>query len=407
MQSDWTETTVGEFCPFIYGKGLPERNRKIGNFPVISSAGVIASHTEALVKSGGIVIGRKGTVGKLTLSETPFWAIDTAFYIQDEPSKRDLRFTYYLLKTLELDLMNTDSAVPGLNRDNAYSIPIRVPALNEQKKIANILGNLDKKIALLRETNATLEAMAQALFKSWFVDFDPVRAKAAGREPDGVPPEVAALFPSEFEHSELGEIPKGWGVVALDNIAQYLNGLASQKYPATNDNDWLPVIKIAQLRKGTAENADKASQAIPSQYVVNDGDVLFSWSGSLEVTIWCGGKGALNQHLFKVTSEQYPQWFYYLWTKYHLAWFRKIAAHKATTMGHIQRCHLTAAKVLIPDAPLLNLMSEVMEPLIERATTTLLQVKTLGACRDELLPRLISGQLRIPKIQNSLGELAP
>jgi len=247
----------------------------------------------------------------------------------------------------------------------------------------------------LRQTNTTLEAIAQALFKSWFIDFDPVRAKAEGRAPEGMDAATAALFPSEFEESQLGLIPKGWNVRSLDSFASYLNGLALQKYPAESEDEYLPVIKIAQLRAGHTNGADKASNRLPPAYVVRDGDVLFSWSGSLEVDIWCGGDGALNQHLFKVSSSEVPKWFYYLATKHFLPGFREIAAHKATTMGHIQRGHLTASKLALPPTQVINALSSMMNPLIERRINGALRSRELASLRDTLLPRLISGKLRL------------
>ena len=287
----------------------------------------------------------------------------------------------------------------NLSTEAIKSSLITLPSLFEQNDIAETLFALDDRITLLRETNATLEAIAQALFKSWFVDFDPVLAKAEGREPEGVPAEVADLFPSEFEDTELGEIPKGWEVRSLVQIAKFLNGLAMQKFPVQVGVETLPVIKIAQLRKGDTVGADIASSNIKPEYVVYDGDVLFSWSGSLEVEIWCGGKGALNQHLFKVSSDEYPKWFYYLWTKYHLAHFREIAAGKATTMGHIQRHHLVEAKVITPPPKLLAEMSAVILPIMDRAIECMLQIKTLTDLRDTLLPRLMSGKLCIPDLE--------
>ena len=208
----WVLTTVGDFCPFKYGKGLPERDRKVGLVPVISSAGHVGYHSTAHVLSSGIVIGRKGTVGSITFSERPFWPIDTTFFVEDDPIRRDIRFTYYLLTTLGLSQMNTDSAVPGLNRDNAHVLAVKVPPIWEQRAIASTLQSLDDRITLLRETNATLEAIAQALFKSWFVDFDPVRARMEGRLPVGMDEATAALFPDSFEESELGFVPRGWRV---------------------------------------------------------------------------------------------------------------------------------------------------------------------------------------------------
>ncbi len=178
------------------------------------------------------------------------------------------------------------SVVPRVILQDFKRAPIVLPPLSEQRAIAHILSTLDDKIELNRRMNETLEDIARALFKSWFIDFDPVRAKAEGRQPFGMNEETASLFPSEFEDSELGEIPKGWMVKPLDEVADFLNGLAMQKYPATSE-DSLPVIKIAELNRGINESTSRASTDIPSEYVVENGDVLFSWSGSLELKIWC------------------------------------------------------------------------------------------------------------------------
>lgn len=237
--------------------------------------------------------------------------------------------------------------------------------------------------------NATLEAMSRTLFQSWFVDFDLCK----GTDPLTAP-EFRKLYPPELLETADGSIPKGWKTRSLDEMAVYLNGLALQKYPA-NDGPTLPVIKIAQLRKGSTEGADKCSAAIPPDYIIQDGDVLFSWSGSLEVELWCGGTGALNQHLFKVTSQEFPKWFYFLWTRHHLETFRRIAASKATTMGHIQRRHLTEAKVLVPPRELIQAMGGIMKPLIDKIIANRVQSRTLAELRDTLLPKLLSGEIRV------------
>ena len=315
----------------------------------------------------------------------------------------DSTYLLYLLQSEDvqdqLKSRATGTTVLGIKQSELRKVPIKVPPIPAQLEAASVLKALDDRITLLRETNATLEAIAQALFKSWFVDFDPVRAKMEGRTPEGMDEATAALFPDGFETSELGEVPRGWQVRPLDSVANYLNGLALQKFPPTGSDD-LPVIKIAQLRKGDAVGADLASRAIKPDYVVQNGDVLFSWSGSLEVEIWCGGEGALNQHLFKVTSSQYPKWFYYLWTRHHLDNFRQIAASKATTMGHIQRSHLSAAKVVVGSDAVLDSANGILGPLIDRIVSNALQAQTLSTLRDTLLPRLISGQLRLPETEN-------
>jgi type I restriction enzyme S subunit len=332
-------------------------------------------------------------MGRVHFSEVDYWPHNTCLYVTDFLGNNP-RFAYYFLSTLDLAAYNSGSAQPSLNRNFIYSMQVNVPPRVEQDEIVEILKGLDDSITLSRKTNVTLEAIAQALFKSWFVDFDPVRAKLEGRCPEGIDEATAALFPDAMDESELGLVPRGWRVQSLDTIASFLNGLALQKFPPTGEND-LPVIKIAQLRKGDSVGADKASRHIKPEYIVKDGDVLFSWSGSLEVEIWCGGDGALNQHLFKVTSEEFPKWFYFFWTRQHLADFRQTAASKATTMGHIQRGHLTAAKVLVPNDAVIGAASSVLGPIVELLIENSLRIQTLATLRDTLLPRLISGQLQI------------
>jgi type I restriction enzyme S subunit len=287
----------------------------------------------------------------------------------------------------------------------ASKTEIPLPPFPTQRAIARILGALDDKIELNRRQNATLEALARAIFKSWFIDFDPVHARAAGRAPTAMEAATAALFPDGFDVVDGREVPRGWEVTSLDNIASFLNGLALQKFPP-QDDDYLPVIKIAQMRKDGVAGADKASPDIPSAYVVQDGDVLFSWSGSLEVMIWCGGRGALNQHLFKVTSNQFQRWFYYLWIKHHLFDFQAIAASKVTTMGHIQRHHLSEAAVVIPSDDVLSAANGLIGPLIEKLVQNKLQSRTLASLRDTLLPKLLSGELHVRDVERLVEEQA-
>jgi type I restriction enzyme S subunit len=243
--------------------------------------------------------------------------------------------------------------------------------------------------------NETLDEIARTLFTSWFVTFDPVRAKADGRQPEGMDAETAALFPDRFVDSELGPIPEGWEVKALDEIGDFLNGLALQKYPPRGDDTDLPAIKIAQLRVNNTSSASTANNEVPPKYVIEDGDFLFSWSGSLLATIWSGGKGALNQHLFKVTST-YPHWFIYHWVQEHIDHFRSIAADKATTMGHINRHHLSRAKCVVPRREMiLDQSNRVVGDLMKLALNNSLESRTLSELRDTLLPELISGRVRV------------
>jgi type I restriction enzyme S subunit len=321
---------------------------------------------------------------------------DTVKLVFHERNQENENYIYWLLRTPQYRAYcagrATGSAVVALSRDDFLSFP--VPPLTPEKLSAvKLLEAGEKLIELNRKTTETLEEMMRALFQSWFVDFDPIHAKFNGRDP-GLPPSIADLLSSSFEDSRLGPIPKGWSISGLDELGTFLNGLALQKYPAGEDGS-LPAIKIAQLRAGSTENADRVSKDIPSNYRIDDGDVLFSWSGSLECVVWTASPGALNQHLFKVTSERYPKWFYLGWILHHLPEFKRIAAAKATTMGHIQRHHLREALVVIPPADLLNAIEAIFGPLLQTSIAVRLRSKTLSKIRDTLLPKLISGELRI------------
>jgi type I restriction enzyme S subunit len=336
----------------------PEHLRRVGN---------------KVSEPGDVVFTSKGTVGRFAFVretvERFVYSPQLCFWRSLAPDEIDPRFLYYWMTGPEFYVQfksvagQTDMAEYVSLRDQRR-MHVTLPPIAEQRAIGRVLGALDDKIELNRCMNETLEALAQAFFKSWFVDFDPVRAKAQGGVP-GLPQPIADLFPDRFDDSELAEVPAGWGVVGLDEIARFVNGLALQKFPPT-DGRSLPAIKIAQLRAGNTEGADRASADVGVDFIVEDGDVLFSWSGSLECVLWAGGPGALNQHLFRVTSSEYPKWFYYFWIREHLDDFRAIAAGKATTMGHIQRYHLSEARVVAPPPATLIPLDSIIGPLLER-----------------------------------------
>jgi len=359
---------------------------------------------------GDVVFTSKGTVGRFAyvreVSPRFVYSPQLCFWRSLDRNLIDSRFLYYWMYGREFYVQfkgvagQTDMA-EYVSLTDQRRMHLTLPEINEQRSIVRILGTLDDKIELNRQMNEAMEGMARVLFKSWFVDFDPVRAKAEGNEP-ALPQRIAGLFPDSFDFIEDREIPKGWSVVGLDKIGRFLNGLALQKFPPQADR-FLPVIKIAQLRTEDTSDADKAGAELAPDYIVDDGDVLFSWSGSLECVLWAGGRGALNQHLFKVTSDIYPKWFYYLWIHAHLPEFRSIASGKATTMGHIQRGHLSAAKVLVPPPDLFREMDRFFAPLIGQIVNLKLASRTLGTIRDTLLPKLVSGELRIPDVERIVG----
>jgi type I restriction enzyme S subunit len=323
------------------------------------------------------LVGRPGLCLEVT-REMRGWNAARALAVVRLSPRVDTRFFRYAFGSPPIhhlvDGFCNTTVQATLNLKEIRALPIPLPPLAEQRRIAAILGAQDDKIELNRKMNRTLEEMAQALFKSWFIDFD-------GHD--------------DLVDSEIGPVPRGWGVRSLDAIADFLNGAACQKYPATDGEPRLPVIKIRELNQGVTTETDRATSTIPAKWHVKDGDVLFSWSGSLVVKVWTGGPGALNQHLFKVTSKEYPRWFFLSWVRHHLAEFQRIAADKATTMGHIQRHHLTAAKCAVPPPDVLRRVGALLEPVVNRQIANELESRTLIALRDTLLPKLISGEMRV------------
>ena len=344
-----------------------ERATRKGIFPYYGASGVIDSIDNYLFDGEYVLISEDGE--NLSSRQTPiafkvngkFWVNNHAHIVKGKDAHiNDL--IIYFFAGLDLTPYITGAVQPKLSKENLLCIPIWIPtSKHEQQAIAEVLSSLDDKIDLLHRQNKTLEAIAETLFRQWFVE----------------------------------EADESWEEKSLDDIAIFLNGLACQKYPPKKNEIGLPVIKIKEMRTGITENSDYVSTDIPNQYVIEDGDMLFSWSGSLDIVLWFGGKGVLNQHLFKVSSNNYPQWFYYFWVKHHLNDFQSIAVDKATTMGHIQRHHLSDAVVLIPFKERLKQMNKEISPIFTKIKLITLQIRTLTQLRDTLLPKLMSGEVRV------------
>jgi type I restriction enzyme S subunit len=302
----------------------------------------------------------------------------------------DTNFVYYLSreegvrKFAEQNMIGT-SGRQRVVKDSFHNLILELPPLPEQEAIAEILSSLDDKIELNLQTNKTLEEMANALYKHWFVDFGPFKE-------------------GKFVESDLGMIPEGWEVRGLDDVAEFLNGLALQKFPPSGLND-LPVIKIRELKNGISNSTDYANNNLPEKYILKDGDIIFSWSGSLELVIWCNGRGALNQHLFKVTPIELPAWLIYFYVNQHMGNFKSIATNKATTMGHIQRIHLTEAKICLPKKEDLINVDSLISPLYDLIIKNNIENNSLKQTRDYLLPKLISGEIRVKEAVNSVKQL--
>lgn len=373
---EWKEVTISDIANLKNGKKRPSEP---GVIPVFGGNGIM-DYVNSFNGEDTIVIGRVGAYcGCVYLSKGKCWVSDNAIAAKAKEDN-DNEYLYYLLSSLNLNYHHIGGAQPLMTQDIIGRIEVIVPQTkDDQRRIASILSSLDRKIELNNKINADLEEMAQAIFKNWFVDFEPFK--------DG-----------KFVDSELGMIPEGWKVGRLTEIASYMNGLAMQKYPPGNNEDSLPVLKIKELGQGfCGTDSDRCSCNIKDECKIHNGDVIFSWSGTLLVDVWCGGDCGLNQHLFKVTSNDYPKWFYYYWTKHHLQEFIHIAKDKAVTMGHIKRGHLEEALVAIPDNDSMGKAHELFEPILSKMISLRLESSRLSLLRDTLLPRLMSGELEVPE----------
>lgn len=281
------------------------------------------------------------------------------------------RFLYYILASdsfFEYSMATSKGTkMPRGDKKAIMEYEVSIYPAERQEQIVYVLDSLDEKIKINAKINKNLLEQAQSIFTQEFLMLD--------------------------------RIPDGWQESSLLGIADYLNGLAMQKYRPKDDEQGLPVLKIKELRQGSCDfNSELCSPSIKPEYIVHDGDVIFSWSGSLLVDLWCGGTCGLNQHLFKVTSSTYDKWFYYAWTNHHLQKFAAIAADMATTMGHIKREELSKAEVLIPSQSDYDRIGGLLAPLYDLVIANRIENRKLASLRDELLPQLMSGQLDVSEV---------
>lgn len=415
IPNEWRETTLGEvvgiidgdrgvnypnefsrggYCLFLNTKNVPNTEFSFNEMAFISRE-QDEKMGKGRLKRGDIVLTTRGTVGNFALYSDKITfeniRINSGMVILrvDEEILENQYFKFYLRSPLfrrQIVQLTSGSAQPQLPIRDLSSFVIYFPEdIEEQEEISSVLLSLDDKIELLREENKTLETIAQTMFKEWFVNFN-------FPNDDGEPYKTSG---GKMTDSELGEIPERWRVSGLSGIAHFLNGLALQNFPPESNTEYLPVIKIKELNTGITEQTDKASARLDKKYVVEDGDILFSWSGSLIVDIWKYGKGVLNQHLFKVTSDEFPKWFYFYWIKEHLPSFQQTATAKAVTMGHIQRHHLDDALVVIPDSDFMKTADAVFSPVLTKFINNNAEMQTLSASRDALLPKLMKGEMRV------------
>jgi len=377
---------LGDLVNFKRGYDLPAHSREAGSYPVLSSSGISGYHSKYKAEGEGIVTGRYGTLGEMYYVNEKYWPHNTALYVTSFKGNHP-KYIYYLLKCLGRIRTSDKSAVPGVNRNELHEMVIPfVDEKNQQVKIAAVLSVLDKKIELNKHINTELEAMAKTLYDYWFVQFD---------FPDqNGKPYKSAGGKMVYNETLKREVPAGWRDDSLWSIAKYFNGLAMQKHRPKSDK-YLRVIKIKEMSEGFSEKTEKASIDIKENAIVENGDVLFSWSATLEVQIWAKGRGALNQHIFKVTSDKYPKTFYYFELRNYLQHFKMIAEKRKTTMGHITQDHLKQSRICIPSNELLSQIHKRINPIFEKQLILEQENQQLTQLRDWLLPMLMNGQVTV------------
>lgn len=306
-----------------------------------------------------------------------------------DASKADYRYVYYWLKNSYLQLRILASGVrKNLNSDDIKSFPISYPSVPLQTRIADVLFCLDEKIALNKRINAELETMAKTLYDYWFVQFD-------FPDENGKPYRTSGGT-MEWNEQLKREIPKGWSVGNLYDIADYVNGLACQNYRPVNNEAALPVVKIKEMHEGISTDTECVSANIPIAKQINDGDILFSWSATLEVMYWIGGHAGLNQHIFKVVPKTaYPKEYVFHQLSEYVVNFVIMAEARKTTMGHITSDHIEQSRIALPKRCILDSFSDVISPIHQQMIHGRVENYDLTRLRDWLLPMLMNGQATV------------
>ncbi len=391
MTTGWRMGALGDFIELKRGYDLPQQSRRPGSFPVISSAGPSDMHAQAMVRGPGVVTGRYGTLGKVFFVATDYWPLNTTLYVKDFKGN-DPKFISYFLQTVDFLACSDKAAVPGVNRNHLHLLSAVVPPLPEQRAIARILGALDDKIELNRRTNETLEAMARALFKSWFVDFDPVRAKVEGRAPAAMHAATAALFPSRMAAQAATEVPYTWHWGAFQEIAVVEMG-------ASPDGDTYNTIGVGTpLVNGPVEFGDRFT--VRSKWTTapirlcRAEDLVFCVRGSTTGrTVIADGEYALGRGVAAFRSTIDATHFVPCLVKESLDVF--LERTTGSVFPNLSGGDIKATCVLVPPAQVQLAFSSSVRPLVHRQNLNARESETLAALRDALLPRLLSGELRV------------
>ena len=400
----WRATTLGEVIALRRGFDLPRKKRKPGPYPVLDSRRPVGTHHRAMVRGPGIVVGRSGSFDGSQFIKSDFWPLNTALWVKDFHTN-DPRFCYFLLKSLDLEQLNAGSGVPTLNRNHIDKLPVRVPRVSTQRTIAHILGTLDDRIELNRRLNETLEAMVRALFKSWFVDFDPVRAKVEGRD-TGLPDHLSDLFPDRLVDSEMGEIPEGWEVGFLGDLARTRpRGIDPGRVAADT-----PYIGLQHMPSRSVALTDwgETGSVSSGKSAFEVGDILFGTLRPHLRKVGIAPVDGLCSTDIAVLNVRIPKWSAFVLACVSSSAF--VAHTRQTSTGaYLPRTSwpaMSTYELCRPTDPVASQFQQVVSPMLQRIVGNVHESRTLAALRNTLLPRLISGKLRLAEATQIIGSTA-
>lgn len=412
MSSNYFRTTIGEQLTLQRGFDITKKQQAPGDIPVVSSGGIASYHNVAKVEGPGVVLGRKGSLGTVFFLDEAYWPHDTSLWVKDFRGNNP-RFVYYFFKSIadKLKGMDVGAANPALNRNHVHPMEVIWPKREVQDDIVASLGILDDKIMLNGQINQTLEQMAQAIFKSWFVDFDPVKAKMNGEQPEDMDAATASLFPEKLVR-ETG-IPEGWIQSEIgDEVTVVGGGTPSKKnddFWVDGDIHWTSPKDLSGVQdKVLLDTASKVTEAglkkISSGLLPVD-TVLLSSRAPVGYLALAKVPMAINQGYIAMKCEkQLPPEFVLQWCVHRMDEIKQRAS--GSTFAEISKKSFKPISVVVPSGEVLSAYRKVVKPLYDAITSNTRQSELLSNLRDTLLPKLLSGEIKLEQENHLTGALA-
>ena len=397
------KTPLNEFITLQRGFDLPKGDRAEGTVPVIASTGIGGYHNTAKVDAPGVVIGRSGSIGGGQYIQEPFWPLNTTLWVKDFKG-HDPRYIYYLMRSIDFTKFNVGSGVPTLNRNHLSSLLVNELGIDREKAISKQLGDLDDKIALNTQTNQTLEQMAQAIFKSWFVDFDPVKAKMNGGQPEGMDAATASLFPEKLVESDLGLIPERWEVLESQKVATVAIG----KTPPRKEPQWFTEnpenvtwISIKDMGNAGTYALDSSEYLTPEAVdkfnvkVIPDNTLILSFKLTVGRVAITHGEMTTNEAIahYKLADDARVS------TNFLYSYMKQFNFESLGSTSSIAKAVnskiIKALPIIVPSKEILDSFDALVKPLFDKIKSNQMENQNLEALRDTLLPKLLSGEIEL------------